>query len=584
MMPGIAFGNFCRALSVAALGAVALPHAAAQPIPIPATPREFRGVWIATVGGVDWPVRTQTPAQQQAALIQAFDRAAQNRMNAVVFQLRPGGDALYPSSLEPWSHWLTNQEGRAPSPLWDPLQFAIDQARARGMELHAWFNPYRAKRGSYTNAASHISNTNPELVYNYGADLWMDPARIEVQNRSAAVINDVVTRYDVDAVHMDDYFYPYAVNYDVTSITQVGGVATVTTSGAHTLRTGYRVTITRASPSGYNVSNATVTRLSSTTFTYAVSAALITPATVTTNTDVAVLFPDHNTYANYLSGGGNLSLANWRRDSVNRFVQRINNETHSTKPWVRFGISPFGIWRPGFPPGITGLDAYATLYADSRLWLQSGWVDYFSPQLYWRPNQVGQQYALLLDWWISQNTRGRHIWPGLFTSQIEASAWPVQDILDEVTLTQQRPGSTGNIHFSERAFRSSYNDQAPTLNAALQSGAYRQEALVPASPWLDNVPPAAPAVNFMKAPTGQVTLSWTATGSEAARVWVVHYLVGSTWTHDIVPGTTTSLVLPGTGNSAPTWGAVTAVDRTGNESTRTVRELAVGAPEGFTVY
>jgi uncharacterized lipoprotein YddW (UPF0748 family) len=509
---------FRRAAALVAAACIALIAAplSAQPPPIPATPREFRGLWIATVQNIDWPNRSQTPSQQQAALRAAFDRAVEARLNAIIFQVRTAGDAFYQSDLEPWSYWLSGrnlQEGTAPSPVWDPLAFAIAEARARGLELHAWFNPFRAKRGSsshdYRHDPKHIAVRQPTWVYPYGDQQeWMDPGIQGVQDWSAQVILDVVNRYDIDAVHFDDYFYPYPVS--------------------------------------------------------------------------GVTFPDNGTYAAYQAAGGTLSLANWRRDNVNRFIQRVYNDIRAAKPHVRFGISPFGIWRPGNPPGITGLDAYSTLYADSRLWLQQGWLDYFAPQLYWRIEQPGQEYPKLLDWWISQNTRNRHMWPGLFTSQIQAASWPVSEVINQIAITQQRTGATGNIHFSERALRTNYNAQAGLLISSLQTQVYTSKALVPATTWLDATPPAAPTVRFARAANGAITLSWTNAANEPIRNWVVHYHDGTAWQYDILPASATSLALPGTGAAAPRWAAVTAVDRVGNESARAVVTLTT--PDAWKSY
>ena len=287
----------------------------------PPTPREFRAVWVATVANIDWPSKPGLSTwDQQRELIAILDRAQSLRMNAVIFQVRPGADAMYASPYEPWARFLTGRQGRAPEPPWDPLAFAVEQAHQRGMELHAWFNPYRAAyaRDSLP-ARTHISKTNPGLVRSYGTFLWMDPGDPEVRRRSLRAIVDVVKRYDVDGVHIDDYFYPYPE----------------------------------------------------------------------TDGGKKIDFPDSATYARYLKAGGKLAKDDWRRDNVNKLVEALYKGVHAAKPQVRVGISPFGIWRPGFPPSVKGFDAYAEIYADSKKWLQNGWADYVVPQLYWPIRRAG---------------------------------------------------------------------------------------------------------------------------------------------------------------------------------------------------
>ncbi|HEX9938601.1 MAG TPA: family 10 glycosylhydrolase, partial [Longimicrobium sp.] len=338
-----------RAAAVAALTAAlagacspappaATPRAASGADVIPSVRREFRGVWIATVANIDWPSRPGLPADsQRAELIALLDRAQALRLNAIVFQIRPAGDALYRSQLEPWSEYLTGAQGTPPSDGYDPLEFAITESHRRGMQLHAWFNPYRARHMSAKTpeAANHISRTHPEVVKQYGRYLWMDPGEPRVQDHSMAVILDVVRRYDVDGVHIDDYFYPYPE---------------------------------RDSATGGNRE-----------------------------------FPDEASWRRYQAGGGRLSRDDWRRNNVDRFVERMYREVHQVKPWVQVGISPFGIWRPGYPAQITaGLDQYAGLYADARKWLREGWTDYFVPQLYWPIARTGQSYPVLLDWWANE--------------------------------------------------------------------------------------------------------------------------------------------------------------------------------------
>ena len=292
----------------------------------PPVKREFRGVWVATVANIDWPSKPGLPAEKQKVeLLAILDKSAELKLNAVIFQVRPMADALYESKLEPWSEYLTGTLGKGPG--YDPLAFAVEEAHKRGLELHAWFNPYRARHPSAKSAApdDHITKKRPDLAKPYGTHFWMNPTHPDVQDHSLAVILDVVKRYDIDGVHIDDYFYPYKEK-------DAGGKV--------------------------------------------------------------IPFPDDDTWEAYQRSGGKLARDDWRRDAVNVFVKRMYAETKKAKPWVKVGISPFGIWRPGHPAGIAGLDQFAELYADAKLWFNEGWVDYFSPQLYWPIAQEKQSFRL----------------------------------------------------------------------------------------------------------------------------------------------------------------------------------------------
>ncbi|MCZ2342301.1 MAG: family 10 glycosylhydrolase [Bacteroidales bacterium] len=389
---------------------VALAADTAKPIP-----REFRGVWVATVANIDWPSRPGLPTRtQQKELLAILDKCVELKLNAVIFQVRPMADALYASKIEPWSEFLTGVSGQAPLPAWDPLEFAVREAHKRKLELHAWLNPYRARTPTAKSPASrdHIINARPDLAKPYGKHYWMNPTHPEVQARSLAVILDVVKRYDVDGVHLDDYFYPYPEKDDAGKL---------------------------------------------------------------------IPFPDDDTWAVYTRSGGKLNRADWRRDAVNRFVERLYRETKAVKPWVKVGISPFGIARPGMPKGITGFDQYATLYADAKLWLNEGWVDYFTPQLYWPIAQEKQSFPKLLHWWIGENKKGRHLWPGLYTSRVTGNpkGWPAREVVDQIELVRNAEGSTGVIHFSMKALLHNTGGVADAVKKL-----YREPAEVPDSPWL----------------------------------------------------------------------------------------------------
>lgn len=360
-----------RSLGAAlALFAAACAHVGPPPPPA----REFRGVWVATVRNIDWPSRPGLSSdEQQRELIAILDRMASLNLNAVIFHVRPSADALYVSDIEPWSEYLSGQMGKAPEPLYDPLAFAIEQAHQRGLELHAWLNPYRARRLSETTPAApeHITVTHPEVVRTYGSFLWMDPGEPVVRERVVAVVRDIVRRYDVDGIHFDDYFYPYPEN----------------------------------------------------------------------NAD----FPDEETWRRY---GGGLRRNDWRRKNVDDLIEQVARAIRQEKPGVKFGISPFGIWRPGHPRGVRGLDAYEKIYADSRKWIRRGWVDYFTPQLYWSSSAKEQRFGDLLRWWKRQNRQRRNLWPGLAAHRV--TSWGADEIVSQIHQIRAGGGSTGWILFSAR--------------------------------------------------------------------------------------------------------------------------------------
>jgi uncharacterized lipoprotein YddW (UPF0748 family) len=475
--------------------ALALQPAGAADAP-PAVRREFRGVWVATVGNIDWPSRRGLSTEQQQAELRAiFDKAAGLNLNAVVLQVRPMADALYDSKLEPWSEFLTGTAGQPPEPFYDPLAFAVREAHARGLELHAWLNPYRARvpAARAPSADSHLVKTRPDLAKPYGKHHWLNPTHPEVQEHSLRVFLDVVRRYDIDGIHMDDYFYPYPEN-------DAGGQP--------------------------------------------------------------IPFPDGDTWAAYQKSGGTLNRDDWRRDAVNRFVERLYKETKAAKPWVKVGISPFGIWRPGNPPGIQGFDQYGKLYADAKLWLNKGWVDYFAPQLYWRIDKPEQSFPKLLAWWVGENTQHRHVWPGQ-----NAGRWPAQEIVAQIQVTRAQAAATGNILFSMKALMNNKGGIADALK-----GVYAEPALVPASPWLGDRPPIQPVARWVSETAGgNLLIDWPTESVRLkdilnpARLYVVRSLAGGKWTTRIIPadgGKTVKVPYA----EAPERMWVSAIDRTGNES------------------
>jgi len=335
---------------------------------VPDFPREFRGAWSAAVYNIDWPSSKGLSAgAQKAQLVSILNKMEAMNMNAIIFQVRPHADALYRSSKEPWSHWLTGTMGRSPG--YDPLQFCIDQAHARGIEVHAWFNPFRALSNASTPTSSnHVTRTKPHLIKRYSNFKWMDISKSESRSIARNVIMDVVRRYDIDGVHLDDYFYPYP-------------------------------------KSGLGP------------------------------------FPDGKSPAQ-------------RRGYVDSFVSNLYKDVKSSKPWVRVGISPFGIWRPGVPSTIeASVDAYEDLAADSRKWLSKGWVDYMMPQLYWRDYPAKQSFSTLLNWWRSQGSRP--VWPGIATARINSSddpGRPASEITRQVDLSRSIGKNwNGHAHWSVKS-------------------------------------------------------------------------------------------------------------------------------------
>jgi uncharacterized lipoprotein YddW (UPF0748 family) len=468
----------------------------------PAPPREFRAAWVATVVNIDWPSRKGlSTAEQKAELLAILERAAHLKLNAVIFQVRPACDALYASEIEPWSEFLSGTMGKAPEPFYDPLSFAIEEAHKRGLELHAWFNPYRAGHPSAKSPVSsnHITKTRPHLVRRYGKQVWLDPGEKEVQEYSLGVVMDVVRRYDIDGVHFDDYFYPYK-ELD---------------------RTGNEVD-----------------------------------------------FPDDASWKRF-GAWGKLERDDWRRENVDTFVHKVYDSIKATKPWVKFGISPFGIWRPDNPPQIKGFDAYASLYADSRKWLMNGWVDYFAPQLYWAIDSKEQSFPVLLKWWTQQNNKNRHLVPGLDATKTvnlnpEANTernrqrWPVQEIVNQIRLTRKQSGVDGHIHWN---MKSLMRNQA--LDDALQQQVYSQPALMPASPWLGNGRPGKPALKVAEAGESKLRVTWTSPSAAKPWLWLVQARNGREWRTEIMAGEKMSATWTG---DLPEVVAVSAVDRNGNVS------------------
>ncbi|WP_345106403.1 glycoside hydrolase family 10 protein [Mucilaginibacter panaciglaebae] len=403
--------------------------------------REFRGVWVATVDNIDWPKPHSTVEQQKQQLIDILDQHQRTGLNAVIFQIRPAADAFYSKGREPWSKWLMGKQGQIPTPFYDPLEFAITEAHKRGLELHAWFNPYRATNDANYGAlsADHITRQHPEWFFTYGGLKTFNPGLPEVREYIVRVILDVVENYNIDAVHMDDYFYPYQI-------------------------------------AGQKINDA-------------------------------------DAYQQY--GTDFSDIRDWRRENVNKLIKMLSDSIHAHKPRVKFGISPFGIWankaQNAEGSDTRGGDSYYELYADSRKWVQEGWVDYINPQLYWPLGYSLAPFENLLSWW-SENTYNRHLYIGQAAYRINerraTSFKHPEEIPDEIKLLRTNPRVQGSVFFSSQ----SLTDNKLGFTDSLRLTYYKHPALPPPMLWLDSIAPNAPQnVKAVAVPnTTRVLVTWDA--------------------------------------------------------------------------
>lgn len=468
-----------RLLTLLALIALPCSGSRAADLPDPPLPhREMRAAWIATVRNIDWPSEPGLPvAKQKAQLLALIERAAELRLNALVLQVRPAGDALYASPIEPWSPFLTGKMGAAPEPAWDPLAFAIEESHARGIELHAWFNPYRALAGDkHAPSAGHLLKKHPERTMKYGIDHWMDPGLPEVRAQTLDVMLDVTRRYDVDGIHIDDYFYPYPVK----------------------------------------------------------------------GSDGKVIpFPDDASYRRYQEAGGTLDKSHWRRDNVNTLVRELYQGIKAAKKHVKFGISPFGLWRPNVPEGTGGgLDPYEELAADSLKWLQEGWLDYLVPQLYWPIEPPKLSFTTYYDWWLQQNSLRRHIWPGMAVDRVGKDRGP-GEILRQISVVRERATimTPGHFHWNFGSLAKN------TLKIAdlTKSRAYQLRAIPPATPWLGQASLPAPQLDIAFR-ENQNHAVWSLPDPQAlpqVRWWTVQTFAEGQWTlHQVLPAALAEIPWP----------------------------------------
>lgn len=470
--------------------------------------REFRGVWVATVANIDWPSKPGLSADvQKAELIRILDEHQKNGINAIMLQIRPATDALYGRGRELWSRFLTGTQGRGPSPFYDPLDFAIEEAHKRGMELHGWFNPYRATFNlidAHT-AANHITKQKPEWFFTFGGKKLFNPGLPEVREYIVSVIMDVVRNYNIDGVHFDDYFYPY-------------------------------------------------------------------PETNQT-------LKDQEIFRKY--GNGFNNIEDWRRNNVDTLIHKLSDSIHAAKKFVKFGVSPFGIWRNKSqdPEGSesNGFDGYGKLYANARKWVQNGWLDYINPQIYFPFGYQVAPYDKLTDWW-SNNAFGKHVYigQGVYRAMENRQGWSDRSqIPKQIRYLRANPNVQGSVFFSSK----SVTNNLAGVQDSLRKDFYRYPALPPLMPWLDNVKPNMPTQLTAKAVSKGVELSWkepvVAADGDIAFGYVVyrvnrgenmdteqaHHIVKITYNSTELNFTDTNVV-PGRGYTY----VVTALDRLKNES------------------
>lgn len=378
---------------------------------VPQPKREFRGAWLHIVGNTQ--IRTMSEAQVKEMFIQTLDSLEQAGCNAVIFQVRPQADAFYPSHLEPWSRFLTGVQGQAPDPLWDPLQFMIEESHKRGMELHAWCNPYRVTSNDQEELApDHLFFSNPDIFKRYGTQLYFDPGEPASREHTVSVIADIVRRYDVDAIHFDDYFYPYPVKYEE--------------------------------------------------------------------------FHDDASFVKYAKEQGfeYWQKGDWRRNNVAILMKEINDTIKSIKPWVRFGISPFGIHRnlsetPDSSGSATnGLSNYEALFADVPDWGVKGYIDYIVPQLYWRINFAPACYEILINWWNDGNFTD-HLYIGQNIAVLDTQ------LERKMELVRELPNVAGNVWWPGWSIKRNTHNIHDSLSTVYQS----RPALIPAYTRLDDRAP-----------------------------------------------------------------------------------------------
>ena len=405
----------------------------------PPIKHEFRGVWITSAYNLDWPSSFElTPEQKRKEFIEILDRQQKNGINTIIVQVRAAADAYYQSDIEPWSYWLTGKQGKAPEPFWDPLQFMIEECHKRNMEIHAWFNLFRAISHDrfFKLCNDHPVSKHNDWLYEIGSKSFFDPGNPEVREYLTSVIKNCVEKYDIDGVHLDDYFYAQESKKE--------------------------------------------------------------------NID------DHKTFRK--NKGDFEDIGDWRRDNINQLIKMLSDSIHHTKPYVKFGISPVPVWRHK-SDDINGsetdrtLTCYDDLFADSRLWIKNGWIDYLAPQLYWSTLHKKVNYTKLLDWY-SYNTFDHHVYIGLAyykLSDPDDKGWEdPNQLIDQIKLIRNQEKIKGFSFFRS----SSFNGNPLHMEDSLRKNINSQFCIPPTMPWLDSIPPLAPT-NLKSTRTKEsITLTW----------------------------------------------------------------------------
>lgn len=456
--------------------------------------REFRGAWIQCVNG-QW--LGQSTQQMQQTLTSQLNTLQQIGVNAIIFQVRPEADALYPSNIEPWSRFLTGQQGKAPNPYWDPLQWMIDECHKRGMELHAWINPYRAKTKTTSSLAqNHIANQHPERVFRYDNQLILNPGLQENRDYICSVVADIVQRYDVDGIHYDDYFYPYPVAGET--------------------------------------------------------------------------IPDDDAYN--ANPNGIRDRGDWRRHQVNLFVKQLYETVHDIKPWVKVGVSPFGIYRnkKNDPNGsqTNGLQNYDDLYADILLWVNNGWIDYNVPQIYWEIGNRAADYQELIHWW-NRHASERPLFIG-------------EDIERTVKFNQQERkyalyAECPNVEGTVLWYAKAAVDNTGGYATQLQQRYWRVKALQPLMPFITKTSPKKPRkVKALWMSDTEQVIFWTPPSGSNWKRQAIQYVIYrfqhgekvdiNRADHIVATTTDTFYLLPQEGGQQRYTYVVTALNRIHNES------------------
>lgn len=473
---------------------------------------EFRAVWIATVNNIDWPSSKFLSADaQKQEYISILNRQQRMGMNAVIVQIRPSADAFYQSKYEPWSEFLTGRQGVPPSPFYDPLAFMIEETHKRGMEFHAWINPYRAMQSPTSSiAAGHITKTHPEWFVKYGDRKYFNPGLPEVRKYLADVVIDIITHYDVDAIHMDDYFYPYRI------------------PGKE--------------------------------------------------------FPDQQAYKQY---GNGLSKDAWRRSNCDSIVKMLHDVILAYRPMIKFGISPFGVWRNSSDDARgsntkAGQTCYDDLYADILLWLKNDWIDYTVPQLYWEIGHRLCDYETLLNWW-SEHNYGKQLYIGHGVYRAIEKPTPAwrnpNELPDEIQMLRSDANVQGSVFYSSKYLLYNPNGWIDSL----RFNYYRTPALIAPMNWIDTVGPQHPHITKINVSEDRSVEQFIVSGdginkneTENIKLFVVYLsqsLVGLTDHPAIIIPADTSLqfqfllqstLIPSAWKNC--YVGITSVDRENNES------------------